>query len=71
MLQDSSIASTFYGAHIEQENDSLYLLMTNKFYDKEIARQVLSEIRETTTFKDASIVWYYLGRRRDDLSAGK
>lgn len=71
LLSDSSSLSHFYGAHVEQENDSLFFLITDKFHDKEIATQALEEIKKATDFKEATLLWYYLGRRKDDLSAGK
>lgn len=71
VFSDTSELITFYGAHIEKDNGYPYQLLSNKFYDREIAEQALHEIKAATAYKDATLLWYYLGRRRDDLSSGK
>jgi hypothetical protein len=71
VFSDTTALITFYGAHIEKDNGYPYQLLSNKFYDREIAEQALREIKAATAYKDARLLWYYLGRRRDDLSSGK
>ncbi len=68
---DTTAVVSFYGAHVEQEHDSLYHLVTRKFYDREVAEQALQEIRSSSVYKEASLLWYYWGRRWGDLPSGK
>ncbi|MFZ1806468.1 MAG: CapA family protein [Cyclobacteriaceae bacterium] len=68
---DSISTLSFYGLNIEQVNDSLFNLTTGKFHDREIAEQALVEIRSSTPYADAKLVWYYWDRRREELPSGK
>lgn len=70
-FSDTPALINFYGAHIERENDSVYQLMSNKFFDREVAEQALREIKASYEYTDARLIWYYWGRRRDDLPSGK
>lgn len=68
---DTVSTLSFYGLEIEQVNDSVYNLTTGKFHDREIAKQALSEIKTTTPYTDARLIWYYWGKRREELPSGK
>lgn len=71
VFSDTTALINFYGAHIEKDNNSRYQLVSNRFYDREVAEHALSEIKASTGYKEAAIVWYYWGRRRDELPSGK
>ncbi|MCB0491439.1 MAG: CapA family protein [Cyclobacteriaceae bacterium] len=68
---DSTSILNFYGLNVEQVNDSLFNWTTGQFYDREIAEQALAEIKSTTPYADAKLVWYYWDRRREELPSGK
>ncbi|MEQ8363837.1 MAG: CapA family protein [Cyclobacteriaceae bacterium] len=68
---DSTSILNFYGMEVEQVNDSLFNWTTGKFHDREIAEQALNEIKSSTPYADAKIVWYYWDRRREELPSGK
>lgn len=70
IVSDTMKVLSFYGTHVEQISDTLSQWMTNKFFDKEIAEQALHQIRSSTVYKDAKLVWYYWGRR-EELPSGK
>ncbi|HEY5692689.1 MAG TPA: CapA family protein [Cyclobacteriaceae bacterium] len=71
LFLDTTSLINFYGAHVEKENDSLYRLMSNKFFDREVAEQAFREIKASTVYTDATLIWFYWGRRRNDLLSGK
>ncbi len=71
ILQDSSSLLRFYGLHADDKNDGHRRWTTGKFYDREVAERVLTEIIASTSFTNAEIVWYYWGRRRKELTSGK
>ena len=68
---DSISTLHFYGLEAEQVNDTLFNWTTGKFHDKEIAEQALTEIKSSTPFTDAKLVWYYWDKRREELPSGK
>lgn len=68
---DSTSTLNFYGFEVEQVNDTVYNLTTGKFHDREIAEQALAEIKSSTPYADARLIWYYWDRRRDELPTGK
>ena len=56
----------FYGVEVGQANDTLFCLTTGKIHDREIAKRALEEIKSTTPFTGAKIVWYYWDKRREE-----
>jgi len=65
---DSISTLNFYGLYPEHTKDSTQWV-TGKFFEKEIAQQALKEIRTSTAYKDAELVWYYWGQMRSILPA--
>ena len=68
VFSDTTSLITFYGAHIEKDSSSLYRLMSNRFYDREVAEQALREIKASSVYKDATLWWYYWGRKRAEIT---
>ncbi len=71
---NSTSVINFYGLNREQVSDTLFNWTTGKFYDREVAEQALADIKSSTPFKEAKIVWYYWDRRREEgknLPSGK
>lgn len=59
---DSVSIMKFYSMKVEDQ-DSLALWSTGKFFDLDVAQQALKEIQSQTEFSKAKIIWYYWGRR--------
>lgn len=70
LLTDTSSVINFYGLESETQGDSLNWT-TGKFHDKEIVERALEQIKSTTPYTDASIIWYYWGNRKNKLLPSK
>lgn len=70
-IMDTTATIGFYGLYPEPEKDSLINWTTGKFYDREIAIEALHQIKSSTRYNDARLIWYYWDKRMEELSSGK
>ncbi|HCR53176.1 MAG TPA: hypothetical protein DIW27_02075, partial [Cytophagales bacterium] len=70
-IMDTTANIGFYGLYPEPEKDSLINWTTGKFYDREIAIEALHQIKSSTRYNDARLIWYYWDKRMEELSSGK